>query len=80
MGLGLDYLFVNNRLNFTSSAAGFFSLVIGVGLFFYGLVGYRTITRGITWQILGTLGGALFVTGIRALMGLSTLDRHVPLH
>jgi cytochrome c oxidase subunit 1 len=71
VGLGLDTL-VSGRINFTASVAGFFSLMVGVALFFYGLVGYRTITRGIVWQILGTMGGALFVTGIRALMGLKT--------
>lgn len=73
VGLGLNFL-VNQQLNYTSSVAGFFSLVIGAALFFYGLIGYRTITRGIVWQIVGTILGALFVTGIRWLMGLSLFD------
>lgn len=73
VGLGLDLL-VGGRVNFTASIAGLFSLLIGVALFFLGLVGYRTIARAIVWQIAGTLGGALFVTAIRALMGLKAIS------
>jgi cytochrome c oxidase subunit 1 len=73
VGLGL-HLLVAGRVNFTASSAGLFSLLIGVILFFYGLVGYRTITRALVWQTAGTLLGALFVTAIRAVMGLKLMD------
>jgi len=32
------------------------------------------LARGLMWQAIGWLAGALFVTGIRALMGLTTFD------
>jgi cytochrome c oxidase subunit 1 len=70
VGLGLDIL-INQTVNYTAPSAGLFALLIGAIGFFFGLIGYRTITRGLTWQVIGTLVGALFVTGIRALMGLS---------
>ncbi len=73
VGLGL-HLLVAGRVNFTASSAGLFSLLVGVILFFYGLVGYRTITRALVWQTAGTLLGALFVTAIRAVMGLKLMD------
>ncbi len=73
LGLGLHTL-VSGRMNFTSSVAGFFSLLGGVILYFYGWVGYRTITRGLVWQTIGTLLGGLFITGIRAVMGLKLID------
>ncbi|MBI5294241.1 MAG: cbb3-type cytochrome c oxidase subunit I [Chloroflexi bacterium] len=40
-------------------------------MFFFGLVGYRGVTRGLVFQVVGTLAGGLLVTGIRASMGLS---------
>ncbi|MEW6240104.1 MAG: cbb3-type cytochrome c oxidase subunit I [Chloroflexota bacterium] len=73
VGLGL-HLLAAGRVNFTASSAGLFSLLIGVILFFYGLLGYRTTTRALVWQTVGTLLGALFVTGIRAVMGLNLID------
>jgi cytochrome c oxidase subunit 1 len=73
LGLGLHIL-VSGRMNPTSSIAGFFSLLGGAILYFYGWVGYRTITRGLVWQTVGTLLGGLFVTGIRAVMGLKIVD------
>jgi cytochrome c oxidase subunit 1 len=71
IGLGLDAL-VSGELNFTAPLAGLFTLLGSVTSFFYGLVGYRDITRGLVWQIVGVLAGGLFITAIRALMGLST--------
>jgi len=71
IGLGLDAL-VSGKANFTAPLAGFFSLVVSVTGFFFGLVGYRGVTRGLVFQIIGTLVGGFFVTGIRALMGLET--------
>lgn len=69
IGLGLDAL-VGGRLDFTSPLAGLFAMLGSATGFFTGLVGYRGITRGLVFQLIGTMAGALFVTGIRALLGL----------
>jgi cytochrome c oxidase subunit 1 len=71
VGLGIDWL-VAGTLNYNGSVASAFALLLAVSAFFFGLYGYRGITRGLVWQVLGTLIGAFFVTGIRAVMGLST--------
>ena len=68
IGLGIDLL-VSGTLNFSGSVASAFALLLAVSSFFFGLFGYRGITRGLVWQVLGTLIGGFFVTGIRALMG-----------
>ena len=69
LGLGLDAV-VSGNLDFVSPLAGMFALLGSATGFFFGLVGYRGITRGLIFQIIGTIVGALFVTGIRAVMGL----------
>jgi cytochrome c oxidase subunit 1 len=51
---------------------GLFALLGADVAFFLGLVCYSGITRGLVFQLIGTLVGGFFVTGIRALMGLST--------
>ena len=71
IGLGIDLL-VTGVLNYNGSVASAFALFLGVSGFFFGVYGYRGITRGLVWQVVGTLAGGLFVTGIRALMGLDT--------
>ncbi len=71
IGFGLDAL-IQGSLNFTAPLAGLFSLLGAVTAFFFGLVGYRGITRGLLFQIIGTLAGGLFVTGVRGLMGMET--------
>ena len=71
IGLGIDML-VSGTLNFSGSVAAAFALLIGVSAFFFGLYGYRGITRGLVWQVAGTLTGGLLITGIRATMGLDT--------
>src|SRR5512133_2332450 len=68
IGLVIDLL-VSGSLNFNGSVAAVFALFAAVTAFFFGLYGYRGITRGLTWQVIGTLLGAFFVTGIRALAG-----------
>src|SRR5512138_2824597 len=68
IGLGIDWL-VSGSLNYSGSVASAFALLLGVTAFFLGVYGYRGITRGLTWQVIGTLLGGLFVTGIRALTG-----------
>ena len=69
IGFGLDAL-VAGQLNFTAPLAGLFTLYGAVTSFFFGLMGYHGITRGLVWQIVGTLVGGFFITAIRALMGL----------
>ena len=72
IGLGIDLL-ISGTLNLSGSVAAAFALLLAVTAFFFGLYGYRGITRGLTWQVVGTLLGALFITGIRALMGSSNV-------
>jgi hypothetical protein len=68
LGLGIDRL-VTGAVNFSGSVASAFALLLAVTSFFFGLYGYRGITRGLVFQVLGTLIGGFFVTGIRALTG-----------
>ncbi|MFZ5882022.1 MAG: cytochrome c oxidase subunit I [Chloroflexota bacterium] len=76
VGLFLDYAVQSGffaheaELRFNAPVPGLFSLLIGATLFFFGLVGYRGVTRGLVFQVLGTLAGGFLVTGIRAAMGL----------
>ena len=72
IGLGIDLL-VSGALNYNGSVASAFALLIAVSAFFFGLYGYRGITRGLVWQVIGTLAGGLLITGIRAAMGLKTV-------
>ena len=68
-GLGLDVM-VTGSLRFSGSVPGLFALLLSVTSFFFGVYGYRGITRGLVWQVVGTLLGGLFIAGIRFLMGL----------
>jgi cytochrome c oxidase subunit 1 len=68
IGLVIDLL-VSGSLNFNGSVAAAFALLFAVTAFFFGIYGYRGITRGLVWQVLGTILGGFFVMGIRALMG-----------
>ncbi|HJS18144.1 MAG TPA: hypothetical protein VJ785_05325, partial [Anaerolineales bacterium] len=70
IGLGIDFA-VSGTLNFNGSVAAAFAILLACSSFFFGLYGYRGITRGLVWQIVGMLLGAFFVTGIRALMGIT---------
>jgi len=72
LGLGLDFLVAGN-LNFSGSVASAFTLLFSFTAFFYGLYGYRGITRGLVWQVEGTLIGAFLITGIRAAMGATPI-------
>ena len=69
VGLGLDFA-VQKTVSYQAPVAGLFSLLFGAIFFFFGLIGYHGVTKGLVFQVLGTLAGALFVTGIRAAMGL----------
>ena len=68
IGLGIDSL-VTGALNYSGSVASAFALLLAVTSFFFGVYGYRGITRGLVFQVIGTLLGGFFVTGIRALTG-----------
>lgn len=70
LGVIVDY-FVSGSLNISGSVASAFTLLFGFAAFFFGLYGYHGITRGLVFQVIGTLVGALFVTLIRLLMGLT---------
>jgi len=72
VGLGLDLL-VSGALNFNGSVAAAFALLLAVTAFFFGVYGYRGITRGLVFQVVGTLLGALLVTGLRILLGSKTI-------
>ena len=69
LGLGLDAL-VGGRIDLVAPLSGMFALLGAATAFFFGLVGYRGITRGLVFQVVGTLVGGLLITGIRAMMGL----------
>ncbi len=70
VGLGLDLL-VTGRPHFSGSVPSAFTILFAFTAFFFGVYGYRGITRGLVFQVAGTLVGGFIVTGIRALMGLS---------
>ena len=71
IGLGLELLISGSTdaNGVVGPAAGAFALLFGFTAFFFGVYGYRGITRGLVYQVIGTLLGALFVTGLRALIG-----------
>jgi cytochrome c oxidase subunit 1 len=68
IGFGIE-LVIQGSANWNGPVAGAFAILFSVTAYFFGVYGYRGITRGLVWQVLGTLLGALFVTGIRALLG-----------
>src|SRR5258707_12831190 len=74
VGFGLDLLVSGNAPRLASSVPSAFTLLFAVSAFFFGLYGYRGITRGLVWQGAGTLRGAFFVPGSRALMGFKVDD------
>ncbi len=49
-------------------------LLVGTLGFFYGLLGYYGIVRGLVFQVVGTLAGILLVSAIRAAMQLTFFD------
>ena len=69
IGLGLDALIMKS-VRFSAPVPSAFTLLFAFTAFFFGVYGYRGITRGLVYQILGTLIGGFIVTGIRAVMGL----------
>ena len=69
IGLGLDALIMKS-VRFSAPVPSAFTLLFAFTAFFFGVYGYRGITRGLVYQILGTLIGGFIVTGIRAVMEL----------
>ncbi len=49
-------------------------LLVGTLGFFYGLLGYYGIVRGLVFQVVGTLAGIFLFSAIRAAMGLTFFD------
>ena len=72
IGLVLDLL-VSGAINTSGPVGAAFAILFAVTAFFFGVYGYRGITRGLVYQVVGTLIGALLITGIRALMGLDII-------
>lgn len=72
-GLGIDFL-ITGKLNPAGSTPSAFALLLSVTAFFFGIYGYRGITRGLVWQVAGTLIGAIFVTAIRFAMGYTLAE------
>ena len=75
VGFGLDSLVSGSTPKLAGAVPSAFALLFAVTAFFFGLYGYRGITRGLVWQVAGTLLGGLFVTGIRAAMGLDLIGK-----
>jgi len=48
--------------------------LLAVVAFFYALIGYTGLVRGLIWQVIGTIAGALFVSLIRFLLGMKAFD------
>jgi len=69
IGLGLD-LAVTGHPHFSAPVPSAFTLLFAFTAFFFGIYGYRGITRGLVFQILGTLIGGFIVTIIRAVIFL----------
>jgi cytochrome c oxidase subunit 1 len=69
VGLGVNML-NSGILDWAGSVPSAFALLFAVTAFFFGVYGYRGITRGLVFQVIGTLIGGFIVTGIRAAMGL----------
>src|SRR5215211_3760872 len=68
IGLVLDML-VSGAINTSGPVGAAFAILFAVTAFFFGVYGYRGITRGLVYQVVGTVLGALLVTGLRALAG-----------
>lgn len=69
LGLVIDLL-VQGTLEWVAPTASLFSLLIGFTAFFLGVAGLNAVSKGLIWQIIGTLTGAIFVSVIRVAMGL----------
>lgn len=69
LGLVID-LIVQGSLNWVAPTASLFALLFGFTAFFLGVAGFNAVSKGLIWQISGTLLGAIFISIIRVVMGL----------
>jgi len=69
VGFALDWV-VTGTPHFSAPVPSAFTLLFAFTAFFFGVYGYRGITRGLVYQVLGTLIGGFIVTSIRVAMGL----------
>lgn len=69
IGLLIDFAVVK-AWRFSGAVPSWFALVAAFAAFFFGIGGYRGVTRGLVWQAGGMLAGGFIVAGIRAAMGL----------
>jgi len=70
LGLVIDLL-VQGTLDWVAPTASLFALLFGFTAFFLGVAGFNAASKGLIWQITGTLIGAIFISVIRAAMGLT---------
>ena len=70
LGLAVDFI-VQGTLNWAAPIASLFALLFGFTGFFLGLAGFNAVSKGLIWQIGGTLVGAIFISAIRVSMGLT---------
>ena len=73
IGLGLEIL-ITGTPKLAGAIPSAFTLLFAFTAFFFGVYGYRGITRGLVWQVTGTVFGGLLVTGIRFLAGMRGAD------
>lgn len=59
---------------FLDLSSWLFGVLLSLLGFFYSLVGYYGLVKGLVWQVVGTLAGALFVSLIRFFMGLEPFN------
>jgi cytochrome c oxidase subunit 1 len=69
LGLFIDFI-VQGSLNWVAPIASLFALLFGFTAFFLGVAGFNAVSKGLIWQIIGTLLGAIFISVIQVLMGL----------
>ncbi len=65
---------VYNGAYFKDIASWLLGVLLALLGFFYGLIGYYGLVKGLVWQVLGTIAGGLLVSAIRFLMGLEPFD------
>src|SRR5688572_22692962 len=59
-----DPAYVFGRADLMTALSWMLGIVLGAIGFFYGLIGYRWVTRGLFWQFIGTLFGAALATAL----------------
>ncbi|GAB1469710.1 hypothetical protein MASR2M66_05870 [Chloroflexota bacterium] len=69
LGLGIDFV-VQGSLDWVAPTASLFALLFGFTAFFLGVAGFNAVSKGLLWQIGGTLLGAILISVIRVVMGL----------